>query len=61
MEVSEAFALSEGEGDLTYNYWYTEHEKFFTWELEQYGITFRPDLILVCQTFEVVDANPNQS
>ncbi|RDX01392.1 ASCH domain-containing protein [Listeria kieliensis] len=59
-EVSEAFALSEGEGDLTYNYWYTEHEKFFTWELKQYGMTFRPDLILVCQTFEVVDANSNR-
>ncbi|MEN2667591.1 ASCH domain-containing protein [Listeria aquatica] len=57
-KVTEAFALSEGEGDLTYNYWYTEHEKFFTWELKQYGMTFTPDLMLVCQTFEVVDANP---
>lgn len=54
-EVSSDFARSEGEGDLSYDYWYREHVKFFTWELSQYGLTFTPDLLLVCQTFKVMD------
>uniref|UniRef100_UPI00403FB22B ASCH domain-containing protein n=1 Tax=Candidatus Enterococcus willemsii TaxID=1857215 RepID=UPI00403FB22B len=54
-EVSEEFAISEGEGDLTYDYWYREHEKFFRWELEQYGLAFTPEMLLVCQSFKVVD------
>lgn len=54
-EVSEAFARSEGEGDLSYDYWYKGHETFFTWELGLYGLIFTPELRVVCQTFEVVD------
>ncbi|MBC1227410.1 ASCH domain-containing protein [Listeria booriae] len=54
-EVTEAFAKSEGEGDLSYDYWYSAHERFFTWELGQYGRTFTPDLLLVCQTIEAVE------
>ncbi|WP_039042880.1 ASCH domain-containing protein [Sporosarcina sp. ZBG7A] len=56
-EVTRDFARSEGEGDLSYDYWYREHVKFFTWELSQHGLTFTPDLLLVCQTFEVVTVN----
>lgn len=54
-DVTAEFARSEGEGDLSYDYWYQEHVKFFTWELGLHGITFTPDLLLVCQTFQVVD------
>ncbi|WP_199897176.1 ASCH domain-containing protein [Paenilisteria weihenstephanensis] len=54
-EVSRDFARSEGEGDLSYEYWYEAHVNFFTWELGQYGREFTPDLLLVCQRFEVVD------
>ncbi|MGF9977031.1 ASCH domain-containing protein [Viridibacillus arvi] len=54
-EVTSDFARSEGEGDLSYDYWYSEHVKFFTWELSQYGLTFTPDILLVCQTFKVMD------
>ncbi|MBC1475287.1 ASCH domain-containing protein [Listeria grandensis] len=54
-EVTHDFARSEGEGDLSYEYWYTGHKKFFTWELAQYGRAFTDDLLLVCQTFEVMD------
>lgn len=54
-EVSEAFAKSEGEGDLSYTYWYNAHVEFFTWELARYNLTFTPELLLVCQTFKVVD------
>lgn len=54
-KVTEEFAKSEGEGDLSYSYWYAEHEKFFTWELGLYGLSFSPDMLLVCQNFKVVD------
>lgn len=56
-EVTRDFARSEGEGDLSYDYWYREHVKFFTWELSQHGLAFTPDLLLVCQTFTVVAVN----
>ncbi|WP_210607971.1 ASCH domain-containing protein [Priestia flexa] len=48
-EVSEEFALAEGEGD--YNFWWHAHEEFFTNELKLYGKTFSPDLIVVCERF----------
>ncbi|WP_186380888.1 MULTISPECIES: ASCH domain-containing protein [Paenibacillus] len=54
-EVTHEFARSEGEGDLSYAYWYQEHVEFFTWQLSQYGLTFTPEILLVCQTFKVVD------
>lgn len=54
-EVTSEFARSEGEGDLSYDYWYSEHVKFFTWELNLHGLTFTPELLLVCQTFKVID------
>lgn len=56
-QVSEEFAISEGEGDLTYEYWYKEHEKFFISEFSEYGLTYTPEVILVCQNFEVVFPN----
>jgi uncharacterized protein YhfF len=41
---------------LSYDYWYSERVEFFTWELSQYdGLTFAPDLLLICQTFRVMD------
>lgn len=48
-EVSEEFALAEGEGD--YNFWWRAHEEFFTNELKPYGKTFSPDLMVVCERF----------
>lgn len=56
-EVTADFARSEGEGDLSYAYWYREHQKFFTWEFGLYQLEFTPDQLLVCQTFEVLTAN----
>ena len=48
-KVSETFALAEGEGD--YQYWWKEHEAFFTNALQAYGKTFSPDMRVVCETF----------
>ncbi|UXU49989.1 ASCH domain-containing protein [Staphylococcus arlettae] len=54
-EVTEAFAALEGEGDLSYEYWYNKHERFFRKELSSYNIDFSFDIDLVCQEFRVVD------
>ncbi|NQD53703.1 ASCH domain-containing protein, partial [Bacillus altitudinis] len=53
-EVPESFAKAEGEGDLSYDYWYKEHEEFFTEALEPYGLTFKEDMLLVCERFKLV-------
>ncbi|WP_077622647.1 ASCH domain-containing protein [Sediminibacillus massiliensis] len=54
-EVPEDFAVAEGEGDRTYLYWKTVHEKFFMDELGQLGLEFSEDMPLVCERFQLVD------
>lgn len=58
-EVSEAFAVAEGEGDRTYQYWRDAHERFFTQELAKYGLTFSEDMLLVCERFTLIDVKEN--
>ncbi|QFT87986.1 ASCH domain protein [Bacillus sp. THAF10] len=55
-EVSEEFAIAEGEGDRTYRYWKEAHEKFFTKELKDLGLEYSEDMLLVCERFELVHA-----
>ena len=54
-EVSEEFAIAEGEGDRTYQYWWDEHEKFFKKDLSAIGHEFSEDMLLVCEHFELID------
>lgn len=54
-EVSEEFAVSEGEGDKTYEYWWKAHEQFFTEELSKVGLPFSEDMLLVCERFKLVN------
>ncbi|PFZ71036.1 RNA-binding protein [Bacillus toyonensis] len=54
-EVTSDFSKSEGTGDLSYDYWYSERVGFLTWEVSPYGLTFAPDLLLISQTFRVMD------
>ncbi|WP_077619543.1 ASCH domain-containing protein [Bacillus sinesaloumensis] len=54
-EVPEEFAIAEGEGDRTYQYWKDVHIKFFTEELKQVGLEFSEDMLLVCERFVLVD------
>ncbi|AOH56331.1 RNA-binding protein [Peribacillus muralis] len=54
-EVSEEFAIAEGEGDGTYTYWWNAHEHFFKEELHKIGHTFQEDMLLVCERFELID------
>lgn len=53
-EVSESFAIAEGEGDKTYKYWWDAHERFFKKELAAIGEEFSEDMLLVCERFELV-------
>ena len=53
-EVSAEHARREGEGDRSLNYWRRVHEDFFRRELEEAGLTFTPDMPVVCEEFEVV-------
>lgn len=54
-QVTEEFAVAEGEGDRTYQYWWEAHEKFFRDELKTIGREFSEDMLLVCERFEVID------
>ncbi|MED2692108.1 ASCH domain-containing protein [Bacillus toyonensis] len=54
-EVTSDFSRSEGTGDLSYDYGYSERVEFLTWEFCLYGLTFAPDLLLISQTFRVMD------
>lgn len=51
-EVSEEFALAEGEGD--YSFWWDAHEAFFSELLKDYQKDFTPDMLVVCETFKKV-------
>lgn len=53
-EVSEEFAISEGEGDRTYTYWWDAHEKWLKEELHKIGHTFKEDMLLVCERIELI-------
>lgn len=50
-DVSEKFALKEGEGDSTLDYWRKVHREFFTKELNG---GFNEDIKIVCEEFKVV-------
>ncbi|MFB8734161.1 ASCH domain-containing protein [Bacillus sp. SL00103] len=52
-EVPESFAQAEGEGDLSYHYWYRAHQEFFR-STEPYGLEFKEDMLLVCERFKLV-------
>ena len=54
-QVTEEFAAAEGEGDLSYKYWYDGHKKFFTMDLAEIGQEFSEDMLLVCEHFECID------
>ena len=53
-QVSAEHARREGEGDLSLAYWRQVHEDFFRAELAEGGLTFAPDMPVVCEEFEVV-------
>jgi len=55
-EVGEEFAASEGEGDLSLEYWRQAHRSYFERQLAAWGREWRDDLPVVCESFEPVYA-----
>ncbi|MBE1554199.1 ASCH domain-containing protein [Sporosarcina limicola] len=52
-EVTEEFAVAEGEGP--YEAWKLAHERFFKSELQKVGLEFSEDMLLVCERFTLID------
>ncbi|WP_321276144.1 ASCH domain-containing protein [Thiomicrorhabdus indica] len=53
-EVTEEFAVLEGEGDKTLDWWRKVHWDFFSKECFELGIQATPNMILVLEQFELV-------
>ena len=53
-EVDAQFAWDEGEGDRSYDYWITEHRKFWRREAAREGFDYSDDLDVVCERFVLV-------
>ncbi|MBL8101391.1 MAG: ASCH domain-containing protein [Anaerolineales bacterium] len=53
-EVNEDFAHSEGEGDLSLQYWRDAHTTYFSRVLPKIGREFSEDMPLVCERFQVI-------
>jgi Uncharacterized protein conserved in bacteria len=54
-EVTEEIVRAEGEGDLSYEYWYEAHKIFFTELMSKIGKEFHEDMLLAVERFELVD------
>ena len=52
--VTQEFALREGEGDKSVEYWLEGHRTFFRDEHEQLGIPFYDEIPVVYEEFVVV-------
>lgn len=52
--IDAAYALKEGEGDKSLEYWKKSHWDYYTKELETFGRKARESMIVVCQEFEKV-------
>ncbi len=55
-EVSESFAIDEGEGDLSLEYWRKVHWSFFSQECEELGMKPSETMPIVLQWFKVINA-----
>lgn len=53
-DVTADYAATEGEGDLSLEFWQRAHKWFFTMECETIGREFSIDMPVVCERFEVV-------
>jgi len=53
-DVTEEFAVKEGEGDKTLTFWRKVHRKFFSLELKEYNKKFSEDMLMICEEFKVV-------
>ena len=54
-EVTPQLAAEEGEGDLSYDYWYNSHKEVFITELARNGMKFSDDMLLLFERFQLVN------
>ncbi|MCL2618527.1 MAG: ASCH domain-containing protein [Defluviitaleaceae bacterium] len=54
-KVPHEHAIAEGEGDLSYEHWRNGHKTAFTMDLEEHGMAFSEDMLVVCERFALVD------
>lgn len=57
-DVTPEFAASEGEGDLSWDYWATVHKRYFEKQLAAWGESWRDDIPIVCESFELLWPKP---
>lgn len=53
-QVDADFAAAEGEGDGSLAYWQDAHERYFKRSCARLGLTWHPDMDVICERFEVV-------
>ncbi|MBT4890371.1 MAG: ASCH domain-containing protein [Rhodospirillales bacterium] len=53
-QVGPVFAASEGEGDLSLDYWRNVHGRYFKAQCERWGKEWRDDFSVVCESFITV-------
>lgn len=53
-EVEKEHAYKEGEGDRSLDYWRKVHEEFFTECMEEAGLAFDENMLVVCEEFQLV-------
>lgn len=53
-EVDEEFAVDEGEGDLSLEFWRQIHWAYFTRKCKEMGKEASPTMAVMCERFEVV-------
>ncbi len=52
--VEVGLAVTEGEGDLSLEYWRGAHRPYFERQLAQWGRAWRDDLPVVCEYFDLI-------
>ena len=57
-EVTAEFAASEGEGDLSLEYWGRVHKRYFLKQLTEWDMEWDDSLEVVCESFELVWPQP---
>ncbi len=52
--ITPEFAVVEGEGDKSLEYWKRVHEVYYKREMEPHGYKFDENMILVCEYFKTI-------
>jgi uncharacterized protein YhfF len=52
-DVTAEHTYNEGEGDRSLEYWREVHREWFAKELEEHGVPFDENVLVVCETFVI--------